>query len=288
MKKYSTFILLFTCTLFIKSSPIFSADKLLVGVLGASGRTGVHIIDELKQRDVDIRAFSRRIEGIDDSASVSWVFADVTDEESLNEAFKDVDIIISAIGAAGGDTSETVDYYGTINIVASAKKNKVKQIIYMSSIGAGGAENISTVILNLLADKTMKWKALAEDEIRNSGIPFTIVRPGGLVGEPFSQGIKFSQGDKLLGWIPREDVAAVLIESIFKDGAKNKTFEVINDDSLPVDAWRNEFDSLEPNQFGVIASGELPTRFWLTPLLVLIAIIYLIRRRRARKLNHSL
>ena len=288
MKKYSTFILLFACILFIKSSPIFSADKLLVGVLGASGRTGVHIIDELKQRDVDIRAFSRRIEGIDDSASESWVFADVTDEESLNEAFKDVDIIISAIGAVGGDTSETVDYYGTINIVASAKKNKVKQIIYMSSIGAGGAENISTVILNLLADKTMKWKALAEDEIRNSGIPFTIVRPGGLVGEPFSQGIKFSQGDKLLGWIPREDVAAVLIESIFKDGAKNKTFEVINDDSLPVDAWRNEFDSLELNQFGVIASGELPTRFWLTPLLVLIGIIYLIRRRRAKKLNHSL
>ena len=61
MKKYSTFILLFACILFIKSSPIFSADKLWVGVLGASGRTGVHIIDELKQRDVDIRAFSRRI-----------------------------------------------------------------------------------------------------------------------------------------------------------------------------------------------------------------------------------
>jgi hypothetical protein len=76
-----------------------------------------------------------------------------------------------------------------------------------------------------------------------------------------------SQGDNVLGWIPREDVAAVLVESIFKDGAKNKTFEVINDDSLPVDAWRDEFDSLMPNKFGVIATGELPTRYWLTPLI---------------------
>ena len=67
-----------------------------------------------------------------------------------------------------------------------------------------------------------------------------------------------------------------------KDGAKNKTFEVINDDSLPVDAWRDEFDSLKPNEFGVIATGELPTRYWLSPLLVIIAIIYLIRRKRAR------
>ena len=137
-------------------------------------------------------------------------------------------------------------------------------------------------MLNLLANKTMKWKALAEEQIRNSGIAFTIVRPGGLLGEPATQGIQFSQGDNVLGWIPREDVAAVLVESIFKDGAKNKTFEVINDDSLPVDAWRDEFDSLKPNEFGVIATGELPTRYWLSPLLVIIAIIYLIRRKRAR------
>ena len=128
----------------------------------------------------------------------------------------------------------------------------------------------------------MKWKALAEEEIRNSGIAFTIVRPGGLLGEPATQGIQFSQGDNVLGWIPRGDVAAVLVESIFKDGAKNKTFEVINDDSFPVDAWRDEFDTLKPNEFGVIATGELPTRYWLSPLLVIIAIIYLIRRKRAR------
>ena len=208
--------------------------------------------------------------------------ADVTNKESLAEALKNVDVIISAIGPVDGDNSENVDYLGTINIVSAAKENGVQQIIYMSSIGAGGAENISTVMLNLLANKTMKWKALAEEQIRNSGIPFTIVRPGGLLGEPATQGIQFSQGDNVLGWIPREDVASVLVESIFKDGAKNKTFEVINDDSLPIDAWRDEFDSLKSNEFGIIATGELPTRYWLTPLLVVVVIIYLIRRRRAR------
>jgi hypothetical protein len=90
----------------------------------------------------------------------------------------------------------------------------VLQIIYMSSIVFGGAENITTEKINFLADKTMKGKALAEEESRNSGIPLTMVRPGGLVGEPSSQGIKFSQGDKLWGWIPREEVAAVRVESI--------------------------------------------------------------------------
>ena len=282
MKRSSVFILSFLCCLLLKPNLVFSEDKQLVGVFGASGRTGTHIIDELIRRDVNIRAFSRRTKENADTDSLNWVVADVTNKESLAEALKNVDVIISAIGHVDGDNSENVDYLGAINIVSAAKESGVQQIIYMSSIGAGGAENISTVMLNLLANKTMKWKALAEEQIRNSGIAFTIVRPGGLLGEPATQGIQFSQGDNVLGWIPREDVAAVLVESIFKDGAKNKTFEVINDDSLPVDAWRDEFDSLKPNEFGVIATGELPTRYWLSPLLVIIAIIYLIRRKRAR------
>lgn len=282
MKRSSVFILSFLCCLLLKPNLVFSEDKQLVGVFGASGRTGTHIIDELLRRDVNIRAFSRRTKENADTDSINWVVADVTSKESLTEALKNVDVIISAIGPVDGDNSENVDYLGTINIVSAAKESGVQQIIYMSSIGAGGAENISTVMLNLLANKTMKWKALAEEEIRNSGIAFTIVRPGGLLGEPATQGIQFSQGDNVLGWIPRGDVAAVLVESIFKDGAKNKTFEVINDDSLPVDAWRDDFDSLKPNEFGVIATGELPTRYWLSPLLVIIAIIYLIRRKRAR------
>ena len=282
MKRSSVFILSFLCCLFLKPNLVFSEDKQLVGVFGASGRTGIHIIDELMRRDVNIRAFSRRTKENADTDSLNWVVADVTSKESLTEALENVDVIISAIGPVDGDNSENVDYLGAINIVSAAKENGVQQIIFMSSIGAGGAENISTVMLNLLANKTMKWKALAEEQIRNSGIDFTIVRPGGLLGEPATQGIQLSQGDNVLGWIPREDVAAVLVESIFRDGAKNKTFEVINDDSLPVDAWRDEFDSLMPNKFGVIATGELPTRYWLTPLLVVAAIIYLIRRRRTR------
>jgi len=282
MKRSSVFILSLLCCLLLKPNLVFSEDKKLVGVFGASGRTGIHIIDELMRRDVNIRAFSRRTKENADTDSLNWVVADVTSKESLTEALENVDVIISAIGPVDGDNSENVDYLGAINIVSAAKENGVQQIIYMSSIGAGGAENISTVMLNLLANKTMKWKALAEEQIRNSGIDFTIVRPGGLLGEPATQGIQLSQGDNVLGWIPREDVAAVLVESIFRDGAKNKTFEVINDDSLPVDAWRDEFDSLMPNKFGVIATGELPTRYWLTPLLIVAAIIYLIRRRRTR------
>lgn len=260
------------------------ADRPLVAVLGASGRTGVYVLEELKSRDVDIRALSRNIETAKQKVGgdFEWVPADVTDPKSLLLAFEGVDILISTIGSTGGDNSEMIDYEGSINFVEAAKETGVSRIIYMSSIGAGGAENFSTVILNLVANKTMKWKSLGEDYIRNSGIDFTIVRPGGLRGEPGALGIRFEQGDEVIGWIPRGDVAAVMVESIFNDDASNKTFEVINDESLPIEGWKDEFINLKEGEFGKIATGDLPTTYWLTPLVILLAIIYLIRRRKKR------
>ena len=260
------------------------ADRPLVAVLGASGRTGVYVLEELKSRDVDIRALSRNIETAKQKVGgdFEWAAADVTDPKSLLLAFEGVDILISTIGSTGGDNSEMIDYEGSINFVEAAKESGVSRIIYMSSIGAGGAENFSTVILNLVANKTMKWKSLGEDYIRNSGIDFTIVRPGGLRGEPGALGIRFEQGDEVIGWIPRGDVAAVMVESIFNDDASNKTFEVINDESLPIEAWKDEFTNLKEGEFGKIATGDLPTTYWLTPLVILLAIIYLIRRRKKR------
>ena len=258
----------------------------LVAVLGASGRTGAHVLEELKARGGNVRALSRNIERAKEQVSgdFEWAYADVTKPETLTTALEGVDILISTIGSTGGDNSELIDYQGSINFVDAAKESGVKHIIYMSSIGAGGAENFSTVILNLVTGKAMKWKSLGEDYIRNSGIDFTIIRPGGLRGDPGTLGIRFEQGDKIIGWIPRGDVASVLVESMFNSGALNKTFEVINDESLALDSWRDEFKNLETDEFGIIATGNLPINYILFPLVILVLIIYLIRRRRKKRL----
>ena len=258
----------------------------LVAVLGASGRTGVHVLEELKARGGNVRALSRNIERAKEKVSgdFEWAYADVTKPRTLTLALEGVDILISTIGSTGGDNSELIDYQGSINFVDAAKDYGVKHIIYMSSIGAGGAENFSTVILNLVTGKAMKWKSLGEDYIRNSGIDFTIIRPGGLRGDPGTLGIRFEQGDKIIGWIPRGDVASVLVESMFNSDALNKTFEVINDESLALDSWRDEFKNLETDEFGIIATGNLPINYILFPLVILVLIIYLIRRRRKKRL----
>ena len=210
----------------------------------------------------------------------------MTQPESLVLALQDSDIIISTIGAKPGrgvDGPESVVHKGVINLVDEAKRAGTRHIIYTSSIGAGGAQNFSTVFLNLFINKTMKWKSLGEDYIRNSGIDFTIVRPGGLYGEAGTMGIRFGQGDKIIGLIPRGDVASVLIEAVYNVDAINKTFEIIDDESLPIDAWKDEFKNLKTGEYGTIPSGRLPFSYWGPMLMFVLLIVLLIRRRRRRK-----
>ena len=106
-------------------------DRPLIAVLGASGRTGVYVLEELKSRDVDIRALSRNIETAKQKVGgdFEWAAADVTDPKSLLLAFEGVDILISTIGSTGGDNSEMIDYEGSINFVEAAKESGVSRII---------------------------------------------------------------------------------------------------------------------------------------------------------------
>jgi uncharacterized protein YbjT (DUF2867 family) len=268
----------------ISDTLIKDSQQPLIAVLGATGRTGRHVLTELSNRGVRIRALSRNIEKAQSSVpgDYEWVYADVTKPKTLTLALQDVDIVISTIGSTEEDNSELIDYQGSINFVDAAKESSVQHIIYMSSIGAGGAENFSTVILNLVTDKAMKWKSLGEEYIRNSGINFTIVRPGGLRGDPGTLGIKLDQGDQIIGWIPRADVASVLVESAFNENTFEKTFEVINDESLEIDAWRGELKDLKKGEYGEIATGKFPLNYWIAMLLILGLIVFLIRRRKSR------
>ena len=270
------------------SGPLAEDIQPLIVVIGASGRTGKLVLEGLVKRDLQIRALSRDTAkaSADIGGNYEWVQADVTQPETLVMALQDSDIIISTIGAKperGVNGPESVVYKGVINLVDEAKRAGTRHIIYMSSVGAGGAQHFSTVFLNLFMNKTMKWKSLGEEYIRNSGIDFTIVRPGGLYGAAGTQGIKFDQGDKIIGSIPRGDVASVLIEAVYNSDAINKTFEIINDESLPIDAWKDEFKNLKTGEYGTIQSGRLPFSYWGSMLIFVLLIVLLIRRRRRRK-----
>jgi uncharacterized protein YbjT (DUF2867 family) len=245
------------CSLSADQSKASSSEQTgTIMVIGASGRAGRPIIKRLKEQGYTLRAMTRNreraISRVGDE--YDWVEADVKDLESLKVALSGVDKIISTVGATPGrtprpddpDRPETVDFEGVRNLVDVAKENGVNRIVLMSAIGAGDATNP----MNKFFSDVLMWKYKGESHLRNSGIDYTIIRPGDLQGElPGGKtGLRIEPGGTLgykAGFTALDDLAELCIAALFDPNAINKTIDVINDDSLPPNRWHDAFKNIE-------------------------------------------
>ncbi|KAA3478051.1 NAD(P)-binding Rossmann-fold superfamily protein isoform 1 [Gossypium australe] len=82
------------------------------------------------------------------------------------------------------------------------------------------------VRLNKELDFVLTFKLKGEDLIRESGIPYTIVRSCALTEEPAGADLVFDQGDNITGKISREEIALICIAALESPYACDKTFEV--------------------------------------------------------------
>jgi uncharacterized protein YbjT (DUF2867 family) len=75
----------------------------------------------------------------------------------------------------------------------------------------------------------LTWKLRGEEAVRESGIPYTIIRPCALTEEPGNQALVFEQGDNIRGKVSREDIAELCLTVLEQPKACNVTFEVKED-----------------------------------------------------------
>ncbi|KAL2343270.1 hypothetical protein Fmac_004555 [Flemingia macrophylla] len=82
------------------------------------------------------------------------------------------------------------------------------------------------VRLNKELDYILTFKLKGEDLLRESGIPYVIVRPCALTEEPAGADLIFDQGDNITGKISREEIARMCVAALDSPYACDKTFEV--------------------------------------------------------------
>ena len=226
-----------------------SAESKTVLVAGATGRTGSAVVAQLLADGYTVRALVR------DPAKaraalgdqVSYVTGDVTDPATLTAAMQGADAVISAIGAKGKEgpsRPEVIDYEGVKNLAAAASAAGVKQFVLVSSRAVTQKDHP----LNRMFGDVLIWKLKGEDALRASGVPYTIVRPGGLGnGEPGESGFVMEQGDKVTGQttIARADLATICVQALKYPEALNRTFETNTVPGSPMTDWRSAFADLK-------------------------------------------
>jgi uncharacterized protein YbjT (DUF2867 family) len=152
---------------------------------------------------------------------ISTVLADL--EEDVSHATKNASRVIFAAGSNGKNV-KAVDQEGAKRFIDAASNSDAKKFVMLSSMGADNPSEGGDM------EDYFRAKHNADEHLRESGLNYSIVRPGALTDENGTGEIRLKEkmGDK--GEIARADVAKTLIE-VLQDKVRNKqTFEIISGD----------------------------------------------------------
>jgi len=152
-------------------------EREVVCITGSTGFVGRHIVRELCSRGLKVRCVVRPTSDLTPLAGldIETCQGDVTDVTSLEKALENVRTVVhlvAIIRETKEATFEMINLGGTKNLLHAAKRMGVKKFIYMSNLGTGPDQRFPLLY--------SKWQA--EEEVRNSGIGFVILRPSVIFG----------------------------------------------------------------------------------------------------------
>lgn len=150
-----------------------------VAIAGASGFIGSHIIPSLIEAypEIQIKALSRR-EKETSKKNISWVQCDLFSLKDTTSALEGCDIAIflvhSMLPSAKLTQGDFPDFDLMIadNFARAARKNNIKQIIYLSGIIPDGVK----------LSKHLSSRLEVEKALNSSNIPITTLRAGLVLG----------------------------------------------------------------------------------------------------------
>ena len=198
---------------------------------GAGRGVGREIAKILATQGYQVTALLRSDSARDDleSIGVAVVIGDALNPKDVEQALLDqpFDAVISTIGGKPTD-GERADFKGNQNLIDAAVKAGVKKFILVSSIGSGdSAPALPLPALETLGP-VLAEKEQAENHLIESGLTYTIVRPGGLKSEPPRGDAVLTENPLVAGVIHRADVADLVYRCLVSEKANGKILSAVD------------------------------------------------------------
>jgi uncharacterized protein YbjT (DUF2867 family) len=231
-------------------------------VAGGTGRLGSRVVDLLEGGGATVRTLSRHVDGD---------LRDITDQ-----ALTGVSVVISCVTGFPSQSPADVDLAGNVALVDAAARHGAS-VVLVSVLGASPSSPMPL----------FRIKYAAEEHLRRSGAPWTIIRPDAFE-ETWVQILEqtagrrrrpvvFGRGDNPIAWTPVDAVAAEVVRAalgqelrglvIDVSGPDPRTLEQLARDVMVTHGWQGEprhvpraalhLMALLPGQPGRMATASL-------------------------------
>ncbi|MEU2115224.1 NAD(P)H-binding protein [Streptomyces sp. NPDC016459] len=145
--------------------------------------------------------------------------------EMVAAVLQGADAAVFAAGAgpgSGADRKDTVDRAAAVLFADAAERAGVRRYVVVSSMGADASHPGDEIF-----DAYLRAKGAADDEVRaRTALDWTILRPGTLTNDA-GTGMVRLEARTGRGPIPRDDVAATLVEILDTPATAGLTLELI-------------------------------------------------------------
>ena len=208
-------------------------------IVGATGILGSEICRRLAGDHMPVKALVRRTSAPEKVAALEalgaeLVHGDLKDPASLKAACQGVRTIVSTASSTlsrqEGDSIETVDRTGQLDLIAAAEEAGVEHFILIS---------FPNVDIDFPLQRA---KREVEDRLRRSRMTHTILQPTFFIEVWLSPALGFDvaqasariygAGHAKISWISFQDVAAFAVAAVSNRGASNATIKLGGPDTL--------------------------------------------------------
>lgn len=192
-------------------------------VAGGTGRLGKVLVERLRAEGVTVRVLTRSLERSEQLRrfGVEVAQGDVRQADTLRGALEGVDLVVSAVHGFAGPgrvTPRSVDREGNANLVRAAQAGATA-IVMVSIVGAARDSRM----------ELLREKYAAEQLVRSSGLPWTIVRSTAFVelwAELVGTGMVFGRGDNPINFVAVGDVADLVAQVVLDASYRGRIVEM--------------------------------------------------------------
>lgn len=212
-----------------------------IAIVGGHGQVARHLLVELRRTEHTPVALVRKEEYRDElehrGAQVRLLDIEQQDAAAFAAAFEGcAAVVFAAGGGPDGDVTRkrTVDLEGSLKSIEGARLAGIDRFVQISAIGVDDP---------IPADTGEVWRAYVEAKrdadaaLRDSGLAWTILRPGRLTDDPATGRVALGPGVER-GDVARADVAAVVATVLDEPGSAGHQWELVGGEVAVHDAVR--------------------------------------------------